>query len=290
LSKETNITEDYWTDEITPKNKWWQLNLKEIWDYRDLLFLFVRRDFVSVYKQTILGPIWFFIQPIFATLIYTVIFGTVAKIPTDGIPPIIFYMSGITMWNYFSECLTKTSNTFTENAGIFGKVYFPRLIIPLSVVISNLFKFGIQFLLLMCFYCYFIFKGAPVQPNQNILFLPILIFMMAGLGLGFGILFSSLTTKYRDLQFLIAFGVQLLMYGTPVVYPLSEAKKQLGSYSYLVELNPMTPIIEAFKNGLLGRGEFSIQGLTYTFVFMVVLIFIGLVTFHKVEKSFMDTV
>ena len=216
---------------IVPKKNLFDVNLKEIWQYRDLLFLFVKRDFVATYKQTVLGPLWFIIQPIFTTLIFTLIFGKLASIPTDNLPPVLFYMCGITCWNYFSESLTKTSNTFTSNANIFGKVYFPRLIIPLSVIISNLIKFVIQGFIFLLFLLYYYYQGATVNPNLTILILPVLLCLMAGLGLGFGILISSLTTKYRDFQFLVVFGVQLFMYATPVVYPLSLAKEKLGVYS-----------------------------------------------------------
>lgn len=275
---------------ITPKKHLLDLNLKEIWSYKDLLILFVRRDFVSVYKQTVLGPIWFFIQPIFTTLIFTVVFGQLASIPTDGLPQVLFYMCGITCWNYFSECLTKTSNTFVANAGIFGKVYFPRLVLPMSITISNLFKFGIQFLLFIGFLIYYLIQGANIEPNLYILLLPILLILMAGLGLGLGILISSLTTKYRDFQFLIAFGVQLFMYATPIVYPLSLAKEKLGEYYWIAVANPMTSIVETMKFAFLGEGEFSWYYLGYSFIFMVSVLIIGTVVFNKVEQTFMDTV
>ena len=275
---------------ITPKKHLLDVNLKEIWSYRDLLFLFVRRDFVSVYKQTVLGPIWFFIQPLFTTLIFTLIFGRLASIPTDGLPQILFYMCGITCWNYFAECLNKTSNTFTMNAGIFGKVYFPRLVLPMSIVISNLFKFCIQFLLFGGFLIYYLNTGANINPNLHILLLPFFLILMAGLGLGFGIFISSLTTKYRDFQFLIMFGVQLFMYATPIVYPLSLAKEKLGTYSWIALANPMTSIIEAMKYAFLGQGEFNWMYLGYSTIFMLILLFVGVITFNKVEQNFMDTV
>lgn len=275
---------------ITPKKHLLDINLKDVWSYKDLLILFVRRDFVSVYKQTVLGPIWFFIQPIFTTLIFTVVFGQLASIPTDGLPQVLFYMCGITCWNYFSECLTKTSNTFVANAGIFGKVYFPRLVLPMSITISNLFKFGIQFLLFIGFLIYYLIQGANIEPNIYILLLPILLILMAGLGLGLGILISSLTTKYRDFQFLIAFGVQLFMYATPIVYPLSLAKEKLGEYYWIAVANPMTSIVETMKFAFLGEGEFSWYYLGYSFIFMVITLAIGTVVFNKVEQTFMDTV
>lgn len=275
---------------IVPKKNLFDVNLKEIWQYRDLLFLFVKRDFVATYKQTVLGPLWFIIQPIFTTLIFTLIFGKLASIPTDNLPPVLFYMCGITCWNYFSESLTKTSNTFTSNANIFGKVYFPRLIIPLSVIISNLIKFVIQGFIFLLFLLYYYYQGATVNPNLTILILPVLLCLMAGLGLGFGILISSLTTKYRDFQFLVVFGVQLFMYATPVVYPLSLAKEKLGVYSWIAFANPMSSIIEAMKFSFLGQGEFSFYHLAYSFVFMMILLFVGVITFNKVEQTFMDTV
>lgn len=273
--------------EIKPQNKWYDIDFKAIWNYRDLLMLFVRRDFVAVYKQTVLGPIWFFIQPILTTITFTFIFGNFAKISTDGIPPLIFYLSGLTFWNYFASCLTATSNTFVSNAGMFGKVYFPRLITPLSVVISNLIKFGIQFLLFLGVFFYYWAQGA-IQPNWTVALLPLYILMMAGLGLGFGILISSLTTKYRDFTFLVGFGVQLLMYASPIIYPFSILSEKLRFILNMV--NPMSAIIEAIKYGFLGEGVFSVTNLAVSFTYMVILLFIGIVAFHKVEKSFMDTV
>jgi len=280
-------TEEKWTDVIEAKSGWFNFHLEQIWKFRDLLFLFVRRDFIAGYKQTLLGPLWFFIQPIFSTLIFTVIFGHIAKIPTDGIPPLLFYMTGITAWNYFSDCISRTSSTFTANAGIFGKVYFPRMIVPLSNVISSLIKFGIQFLLLLAFIAYYLFKGANVHPNAWVFFTPVLLLIMAGLGLGFGIIISSLTTKYKDLQFFMGFGVQLLMYATPIVYPLSMVQ---GKLRIIAMLNPMTPIIETFKNAFLGGGEVNLMHLGYSALVMLFLLFFGLLLFNKIEKSFMDTV
>lgn len=279
-----------WLEIITPKKHIFDINFKELWDYKYLLILFVRRDFVSIYKQTILGPLWFFIQPIFTTLIFTVIFGQLASIPTDGLPQILFYMCGITCWSYFSESLSKTSNVFIINAAIFGKVYFPRLILPISIVISNLFKFAIQFILFISFLLYYYFTGSSINPNIYILTTPLLLLLMAGLGLGFGIIISSLTTKYRDLQFLVIFGVQLFMYATPVVYPLSLAKEKLGEYSWIALANPMTSVIETMKYSFLGQGEFSWYYLGYSFIFMIITLFIGTIIFNKVEQNFMDTV
>lgn len=280
--------EKHWDLIIKPKNKWYQLDLVAIWKYRDLLMLMVRRDFVSVYKQTILGPIWFFIQPVITSITFTFIFGGVAKISTDGNPPILFYVAGITLWTYFSDCLTKTSNTFIANAGVFGKVYFPRLIIPLSVLLSNLIKLGIQFLIFISIWIYYLSFSNNVSPHWNLMWvLPILILMMAGLGFGFGILFSSLTTKYRDLTFLIGFGVQLLMYASSVVIPVSSMS---GNVKFLMLLNPLTSIIEAFKYIFLGSGFFDPIWLIYGFGFMILLIGMSVIIFNKVEKSFMDTV
>ena len=275
---------------IIPKKNLFDVNLKEIWQYKDLLFLFVRRDFVATYKQTVLGPLWFIIQPIFTTLIFTLIFGKLASIPTDGLPPILFYMCGITCWNYFSESLSKTSNTFTSNANIFGKVYFPRLLVPISIIISNMVKFAIQWFIFLFVLSYYYFSGAQANPNITIAFLPILLMLMAGLGLGFGILISSLTTKYRDFQFLVVFGVQLFMYATPIVYPISLAKEKLGTFSWIALANPMSSIVEAMKYAFLGQGQFSWAHLTYSFIFMILLLIVGIITFNKVEQNFMDTV
>ncbi|MDQ3396061.1 MAG: ABC transporter permease, partial [Bacteroidota bacterium] len=255
--------------------------------YRDLLYMFVKRDFVAVYQQTILGPVWYFLQPILTTLTFTIVFGNIAKISTDGLPQLLFYMSGIIGWNYFSDCLNATSGTFSSNAAIFGKVYFPRLIAPLSTVISNLIKFSIQFLLFLGFMTYFIADGKDVNPNIAILVTPVLIILMAGLGLGFGIIISSLTTKYRDLKFLVSFGVQLLMYATPVIYPLSTLPEK---YKPFVMANPMTPVIETFRYAYLGGGSFDPLHLAYSGLVMVIVLFIALVIFNKVEKTFMDTV
>lgn len=276
-----------WSLIIKPKSNWFDLRLGEIWRYKDLLFLFVKRDFISVYKQTILGPLWFFIQPVLTTLTFTVIFGNLAKIPTDGIPPALFYLAGLTLWTFFSDCINKTSETFTANAAIFGKVYFPRMTVPLSVVISNMIKLGIQFFLFLVFWIYYLYKGTPLHPNFTLLLVPYLIVLMGFLGLGFGIIISSLTTKYRDLRFLIAFGIQLLMYATPVVYPLSIVPV---TYKWLILANPMTSILETFKYAFLGVGEFNWIYLAYSSVFCVVLMALGLIVFHRVEKTFMDTV
>lgn len=281
------MNKEHWTHIIKARTGWFDIKLSELWAYRDLIFLFVRRDFVSTYKQTLLGPFWFCVQPVFSTLVYTLIFSRVAQIPTDGIPPALFYMTGITAWNYFSDCLAKTSSTFTANAGIFGKVYFPRMTVPVSLVISNLIKFGIQFLLLLGFIAFYYLKGANVGLNSWVLLTPLLLIIMAGLGLGFGIIISSLTTKYRDFQYFMGFGVQLLMYATPIVYPLSILD---GKFRIIALLNPMTSIVETFKYAYLGGSEVNILYLGYSFFIMILLLLIGILIFHKVEKTFMDTV
>jgi lipopolysaccharide transport system permease protein len=286
MSQEINV-EDNWDLIIEPKSKWHDLHLREILRFKDLLLLFVRRDFVSVYKQTLLGPIWFFIQPIITALTFTFIFGNLAKISTDGLPPILFYMCGVTLWNYFSDTLLKTSDTFTANAHIFGKVYFPRMIVPLSIVVSNLIKLAVQFLLFLAVWLFYLFLSDSVQPNWALLLVPFLVILMGFLGLSFGIIITSMTTKYRDLKFLISFGVQLLMYASPIVYPLSIVPER---YKWIILANPVTSIIETFKYAFLGSGNFSWWNLAYSLSFTAVLFFIGLVIFHKVEKSFMDTV
>jgi lipopolysaccharide transport system permease protein len=279
---------DKWTEVISPKRSLLDVNLKEIWRYRDLIMLFVRRDFVSQYKQTILGPIWLFIQPLFTTLTFFFVFNQIAKIPTDNIDPILFYLSGITLWNYFSDCFNKTSNTFVANAGIFGKVYFPRLATPISIVFSNLIKLGIQVLLFLAIMGYqIIFKGAEVNINLHILILPFLIILMAVMGLGLGIIFSALTTKYRDLSFLLTFGIQLLMYATPIIYPLSYTSGKLHT---IISMNPLTPILESFRYAFFSIGTFDWSGLAYTSIFSFGVLFLGIIIFNQVEKSFMDTV
>lgn len=278
-----------WDMVIEPRSRLLQLNLKEVWRYRDLIMLFVRRDFIAQFKQTILGPVWHLIQPILTTMMYLLIFGRIARISTDNIQPqILFYMSGIIIWLYFAQCLTNTSNTFVANANIFGKVYFPRLVLPLSIVISNMIRFGIQFLLLLGMMIYFHFKGYPLNINANWFFIPFLIIMMAGIGLGLGIIISSLTTKYRDFAVLLTFAVQLGMYATPIVYPLSYL--QNSGYKWIVSSNPLSPIVECFRYCLFGKGTFTPTSLAYSAGFMLVILLIGIVIFNKVEKSFMDTV
>lgn len=275
---------------IESKSSLFDLKLSEVWAYRDLLLLLVRRDFVSFYKQTILGPLWFFIQPLFTTIIFTFIFGNLAGISTDGLPKPLFYMAGITAWNYFADCLTKTSTVFRDNAAIFGKVYFPRLIMPLSIVVSNLVRFAVQMILFLILMAYYYFSGSDFQPSWAILLFPVVVILMALLGLGLGMIISAMTTKYRDLAFLVTFGVQLLMYATTVIYPLSTALAKYPAYSWIIEYNPMTPIIETFRYGFLGEGSFSWSSFGYaTLITMLMLVF-GIVIFNKVERNFVDTV
>ena len=279
---------EHWDLILEPKAAFFDVQLKEVWKYRDVLWLFVKRDFSAQYKQTILGPLWHFIQPIFTTLVFLLVFGKIANISTDGIEPVLFYMSGITIWNYFSACLTATSNTFVANAGIFGKVYFPRLVIPLSTVLSNIVKFGIQFSLLLAAMIWFGLKHHHFYFGVSWLLIPLLVLMMAGLGLGLGIIISSLTTKYRDFTVLISFAVQLLMYATPIAYPLSFLKNK--SFAAWIAWNPLTPIVEAFRYALFGTGKVDTLGLLYSGVFIVVVLFLGIIIFRKVERTFMDTV
>ncbi len=276
-----------WTTIIKPKNRLLQVDFGEIWQYRDLLTMFIKRDIVTQYKQTILGPAWYFIQPALTTIIYMVVFGEIAKISTDGLPQPLFYLAGIVCWQYFSDCITKTSATFTTNQNIFGKVYFPRLIVPLATISSNLVRMGIQFLLFTAVYVYYIVIEVNVAPNLYVLLIPVLIVMLAGLALGFGMIISSLTTKYRDLTILFTFVVQLWMYATPVIYPLSTMSPKM---QMIMSVNPLTSVIETFKYGTLGVGTFSWGSLAYSFVFMLVLLSIGIVVFNKVQRSFMDTV
>jgi lipopolysaccharide transport system permease protein len=274
--------------EITAEHSLLDLKLKDTWEYRDLLWLLVRRDFVSAYKQTILGPLWFIIQPLFTTVIFTVVFGTIAGISTDNLPGPLFYMAGITAWNYFSDCFLKVSTVFRDNAGVFGKVYFPRLVVPLSIVVSNLVRFGIQLLLFLAFIAYYvIIKGQHIHADTSLLLFPLLVILIAALGLGSGMIISALTTKYRDLSFLVSFGMQLLMYATTVIYPLSSAPEK---YKWLIKANPMTGIIETFRYGFLGTGGFTWGLLGYSCLVSVVLLVAGMIIFTKVEKNFVDTV
>ncbi len=280
--------DENWSMIIEPQRHWLDLRLGELWRYKDLVMLFVRRDFVSVYKQTVLGPLWYLIQPLLTTITFTVIFGRVASLPTDGLPQFLFYMSGTVVWSYFAACLTKTSETFVQNANLFGKVYFPRLAVPVSILISNLVTFLIQFGMFLIFVLYFVLRGTTVHPNWLWIALsPILILIMAGLGLGFGIIISSLTTKYRDLRFLVSFGVQLLMYATPVIYPVSSIPER---FQWIIQINPMSPILEAFRFAFLGAGTVNVNHLSYSFAFMVAVVLIGGVVFNRVEQTFLDTV
>ncbi len=276
-----------WTTVIDGRSSWWRLNVMEIWAYRDLIWLFVKRDFVSYYKQTILGPLWFLIQPAISTIVFTVIFGRIAQISTDGLPEILFYMSGLVLWNYFAACLNKTAETFNSNAGIFGKVYFPRLSVPIAIVITNLLTFLIQFSFFLILLLYFYIKGSDVKPNLMILFLPFLLLQLAILGMGIGILVSSLTVRYRDLSFVVSFGVQLWMYVTPVVYPLSVVPH---SWRWVFFINPMVTPIEFFRISFLGTGSIEILQVVTCWIVSVTIFLIGLIVFHRVEKNFMDTI
>ncbi|KHS57834.1 MAG: ABC transporter permease [Terrisporobacter othiniensis] len=276
-----------WTTVIKPKTGWFDINLKELIQYKDLIVMFVKRDFKTLYKQTILGPLWLIISPLLTTLMFTVVFGNIANISTDGMPQIVFYMLGTTVWTYFSSCLTKTSSTFTGNAAIFGKVYFPRLVTPISTVISGLINFSVQFLMFLGFMGYFMIKGSPIHPNLYILMTPFLLVQLAALALGFGIIISSLTTKYRDLAVLVTFGVQLWMYATPVVYPASQIS---GKLKTLMMLNPVSPIVETFRYAFLGSGSIPWNYLGISVITTLVVLFVGVVLFSRVEKTFMDTV
>lgn len=276
-----------WDLIIEGKSSLFDLKFDDVWRYRDLLMMFVKRDFISFYKQTVLGPLWFFIQPIFTTIVFTFVFGNLAGISTDGLPQFLFYLSGITAWNYFSDCLTKTSTVFKDNANIFGKVYFPRLIMPLSIVVSNLVRFAVQFILFLVMMGYFYFKGANFEITPIVLLFPILLLLMAMLGLGLGLIITAMTTKYRDLAFLVTFGVQLMMYATTVIYPLSAAPEK---YKWLIALNPMTFIIETFRFGFLGQGDFSWNGLLYTSIVTFIVFMLGVVIFNRTEKNFVDTI
>lgn len=280
--------DQHWDLVIKPKASLLNLNLKEVWKYKDLMWLFVKRDFVAQYRQTVLGPLWHFIQPLFTTIVFLVVFGRIAKIPTDSIEPAVFYMSGITIWNYFTSCLNGTSNTFIANAGIFGKVYFPRMVTPISIVFSNIVKFCIQFLLLLSVIVYYGIKNGNFYFGWSWMLIPIFVIMMASLSLGLGIIISSLTTKYRDFTVLLGFAVQLLMYATPIIYPLSFFDG--SKYKAIISLNPLTPIVEGFRYSILGVGTFTIESLLYSTIVIVVLLLFGTILFNRVEKSFMDTV
>jgi lipopolysaccharide transport system permease protein len=280
-------TTENWDLVIEGKTSLFDLKFEEVWRYRDLLVLFVKRDFISFYKQTILGPLWFFIQPIFTTIVFTFIFGNLAGISTDGLPKPLFYLAGITAWNYFADCITKTSTVFKDNANLFGKVYFPRLIMPLSIVVSNLVRFGVQFLLFIAMLLYFISIGVSVKITWAIALFPVLILLMAMFGLGLGLIITAMTTKYRDLAFLVSFGVQLLMYATTVIYPLSSAPEK---YRVFIESNPMTAIIETFRLGFLGEGSFSTESFLYSVAIILITFAFGVFIFNKTERSFVDTI
>jgi len=296
----SNSTEDTWLYTISSKHKLIDLNFKEIWRYRDLLLLFVKRDVITLYKQTILGPLWYFIQPLFTSIIFTLVFNNIADIEVgNGIPAFLFNLAGITSWNYFSVCIKGTSDTFRKNQNIFGKVYFPRIIMPMSTVVSNLIKLGIQLLVFICFYIYFVFfteKASNSIPQIELVLLPVLIILMGLLGLGLGMIISSMTTKYRDLSFLVGFGVQLLMYASAVMYPLDLIKQKVEAgvipklAGIFIEYNPMTTIIEMFRYMTLGTGAFNINDLTYLSVICFVIFLIGLIIFNKTEKTFIDTI
>lgn len=280
--------EENWSLVIRPQSKWWDFRLKEIWEYRDLIRIFVRRDIVSIYKQTILGPLWFFLAPIFTVIAYNFVFGSIAGMSTDGIPGPVFYLAGTTLWGYFQTSFTATSSTFTGNAAIFGKVYFPRMVAPISTVISSLFKFGVQMMMFLAFLAYYmIFEDTTLHFTNWIYLFPVLVIMMSGLSLGVGIIVSSLTTKYRDLRNFVGFGITLLMYITPVIYPASAVK---GAMYDLIRFNPIAPIIEAFRLGFTGSGTVTFIDLAYSAVFTAIVMVVGMMLFHRVEKTFMDTV
>lgn len=285
-----SFAEGEWLYEIGPKNNFFSLNLSEVWRYRDLLMLFVKRDVVTVYKQTVLGPLWYLIQPLFTSVIFTLIFNNVAGISTGSVPPFLFNLAGITIWNYFTACLNETSDTFKKNANVFGKVYFPRIIMPLSIVISNLLKFGIQFLIFIAFYFYYVFNGTLVAPNKLVVLYPLLVVLMGILGLGLGMLISSMVTKYRDLSFLVVFGVQLLMYGSAVMYPMDLLEQKIPEYAWLVEYNPLAHIVETARFMLLDTGTVSFWGMLYTIAVTFLILFAGILFFNKTEKTFIDTV
>lgn len=286
----TSQKTETWDFCIEPHGSLFSLKLRELWQYRDLLRMYVKRDIVTYYKQTVLGPLWFFIQPAITTIMFMLVFGGIAGISTDGLPQPLFYMAGLLCWNYFADCLNRCSETFTANQNVFGKVYFPRLVVPLSITVSNLVKMGVQAVLFLLIYLYYICIGYGCAINTYVLLLPLLVLMLGGLGLGFGMLITSITTKYRDLKFLISFGVQLWMYATPVIYPLSTLQKNHPDYVWLLQANPMTSIIETFKFAVLGSGMFSWSYLAYSFTFTIFILLLGTLTFNKVERNFIDVV
>lgn len=276
-----------WDTVIEPHGRLFDLKLRELWQYRDLIHLFVRRDFVAQYKQTILGPLWHFVQPLLTTIMFTIVFGEIARIPTEGVPPFLFYMCGTVLWGYFAAVLTTTANTFTANANIFGKVYFPRLAVPISVLLSKLVAFAVQFFFFLCFLGYFMVRGAPVAPTPWVLLTPVLLLLMAALGLGLGVIVSALTTRYRDLAVLVGFGAQLLMYASPVIYPLSILSEPYRTWA---ALNPIAPVLELFRYSYLGVGTVSSGMLVYCVVVAATILFVGVAMFNKVERTFLDTV
>jgi len=290
MNDQENNTTKEWLFEITPKNKFFSLNLKEVWQYRDLLLLFVKRDVVTVYKQTVLGPLWYIIQPLFTSITFTIIFNNLAGISTGVVPSFLFNLGSITIWNYFTSCLTGTSDTFKNNAGIFGKVYFPRIISPLTVVISNLLKFGIQLVIFLGFYLYFYSQGAAISFNSWTLLFPFVVILMGVLGLGLGMMISSLVTKYRDLSYLIGFGVQLLMYISGVFYPMSLIQQKAPEYAWIIQYNPLAYIVESGRYMLLSVGELPLWGMVYTTIFTIVVFIVGVLLFNQTEKRFIDTV
>jgi lipopolysaccharide transport system permease protein len=284
------VENEQWDTEITPQNNLLDLRLKDVWQYRDLLLLLVRRDFVAFYKQTILGPIWFFVQPVITIVIYNLVFYNLAGIKTGQVPPPLFYLAGTIVWNYFSDCLTKTSTVFKDNAAMLGKVYFPRLIMPLSIVLSNLVRFSVQFLLFLILIGYYCLTGYPIKLNVLILLFPLIVVIIAALGLGMGMIISAVTTKYRDLTFVVSFGVPLLMYTTTVIYPLSTAVLKYPKYSWIIKYNPITAVIETFRYGFFGTGSFSWHLFGYSIIVTVLILIAGVIIFNKVEKNFVDTV
>ena len=281
----------YWDIEISRNTRLLDIDLKELWLYRDLLMMYVRRDIVTFYKQTILGPLWFLIQPLMTTLMFMFVFGGIAGISTDGVPQAVFYLGGLVCWNYFADCLTKCSETFNANQHIFGKVYFPRLVVPLSITLSNMIKLGIQFLLFLAVYLFFtLSEGCTFHPNWTLLLVPLLIAMLGALGLGFGMLISSMTTKYRDLRFLISFGVQLWMYATPVIYPLSVLKENYPQYVWVMVANPLTSILETFRYAFTGVGVFDLGYLLYSLLFTLLILLFSILVFNKIQRNFMDVI
>lgn len=286
-SNQITIEDEVWTKVIEPQGDIFKLNLSELWQYRDLILLFVRRDFIAQYKQTILGPAWHLIQPLLTTLMFTVVFGQIAKISTEGISPFLFYLSGTVIWTYFAAVLTATSNTFVSNAGIFGKVYFPRLAVPVANLISKFISFTIQFLLFLCFLGWFKLSSEQVHPNSWVFLTPLLLVMMAALGLGLGIIVSAMTTRYRDLTVLVGFGVQLLMYASPIIYPLSILPEK---WQFWASLNPIAPIVETFRYAYLGTGSVSILQLSISLLTIAIILYIGIILFNRVERNFIDTV